>query len=75
MERYLIAEHGFELIAGLIGEAERSELLEAVGAVDGPHVVTGPIASLPSLAVLAPVASIVMPPVVRVDTRSFIVSA
>lgn len=34
MERYLIAEHGFELIAGLIGEAERRELLDAVGAVD-----------------------------------------
>lgn len=34
MERYGVAEHGFELIAGLIGQAERHELLDAVGAID-----------------------------------------
>lgn len=34
MEHYRIAEHGFELIAGLVDEAERRELLNAVGAVD-----------------------------------------
>lgn len=34
MEHYRIAEHGFELIAGLVCEAERRKLLDAVGAVD-----------------------------------------
>lgn len=34
MEHYRIAEHGFELVAGLVGEAERRELLDAVGVVD-----------------------------------------
>ena len=34
VERYRIAEHGFELIADLVDEAERRELLNAVGAVD-----------------------------------------
>ena len=34
MERYCIAEHGCELIAGLIDETERQQLLDAVGAVD-----------------------------------------
>ena len=34
MGHYRIAEHGFELVAGLVGEAERRELLDAVGAVD-----------------------------------------
>ena len=29
-----LAEHGFELVAGLVDEAERRKLLEAVGAVD-----------------------------------------
>lgn len=29
-----LAEHGFELIAGLVDEAERRELLDVVGAVD-----------------------------------------
>jgi len=34
VEHYRIAEHGFELVAGLVGEAERRELLDAVGVVD-----------------------------------------
>lgn len=34
MERHRIAAHGFERIAGLIGEAKRQQLLDAVGAVD-----------------------------------------
>lgn len=34
MEHYRIAEHGFELVAGLVGETERRELLDAVGVVD-----------------------------------------
>ena len=34
MVRYRIAAHGFTLIAGLIDETERQQLLDAVGAVD-----------------------------------------
>ena len=34
MVRYRIAAHGFALIAGLIDETERQQLLDAVGAVD-----------------------------------------
>jgi hypothetical protein len=34
VERYRVTKHGFELIAGLLDEAERRELLDAVGAVD-----------------------------------------
>lgn len=51
MERYRVAEHGFELIAGLVDEAERRELLDAVGAVD----VAGRrnMLAVPAVAVLA----------------------
>jgi hypothetical protein len=34
VERFRVAEHGFELIAHLVDEAERRELLDAVGALD-----------------------------------------
>ena len=34
MKRYCIAEHGCELVTGLIDEKERQQLLDAVGAVD-----------------------------------------
>jgi ectoine hydroxylase-related dioxygenase (phytanoyl-CoA dioxygenase family) len=34
VQHYRIAEHGFELNADLVGEAERRELLEAIGAVN-----------------------------------------
>jgi ectoine hydroxylase-related dioxygenase (phytanoyl-CoA dioxygenase family) len=34
VENYRIAEHGFELVAGLVDQAERRALLDAVGVVD-----------------------------------------
>lgn len=51
MKHYRIAEHGFELVAGLVGEAERRELLDAVG--DGNVAGRRNMLAVPAVAALA----------------------
>ncbi|QDT75230.1 phytanoyl-CoA dioxygenase family protein [Lacipirellula limnantheis] len=51
MEHYRIAEHGFELVAGLVGEPERRELLDAVG--DGNVAGRRNMLAVPAVAALA----------------------